>query len=81
MKLRKDVVGGIFLSAVTHLDKGRISLILCVSEYAVTTYGGILLPVYTTEFVTTLQMPGYSKVLEISVWGFLLVLVIFFFFN
>lgn len=49
-----------------HSEKGRITLILHVSEYAVTFCEGIL-------FVTTLEKAECSKVLEISnvgFWGF-----------
>lgn len=53
MRSRKDVVGGIFLSAVTQFDKRRIALMHHVSEYAVATYACILLPVKTAEFATT----------------------------
>lgn len=44
VRLSKDMIGGIFLNAVTCF-KGRLSLMLCISEYAITTYGVILLSV------------------------------------
>lgn len=60
----------IFLSAVTHFEKKRISLVLHVSEYAMTFYEGIL-------FVTTLENSGCSKVLEVNCvgWAFFFVCV------
>lgn len=58
-----EIKGGhfrwIFLSALTHFEKGRINLILHVSEYGMTFYEGIL-------FVTTLENSGCSKVQEIN---------------
>lgn len=54
VRVREGVVGGIFLSAVTHSDKRRINLILCISEYTVITYLCILIPEKTAEFVTPL---------------------------
>lgn len=54
---------GIFLSAVTRFEKGRIILMLHISEYAMTIYEGIL-------YVTTLEKSGCSKVLEISSVGY-----------
>lgn len=51
-----------FSGAVTHFEKRRITLVLHVSEYAMTFYEGIL-------FVTTLENSGCSKVFRDKLYG------------